>query len=160
MESFGLKVERLCCFSRSSGARVGKRCRVIDGAVAPKRPQHTYQPTCQCNDGNSFSTPSGDRIGPEPKRVMTISISQNRPRGLDEKRTKVLVPFLRDRAEPSFSAGCVLARHEAEVRFDVMSRAEALGIVDHADEAGSDDRTYARHRCELCDNGLGGAKLR
>jgi hypothetical protein len=37
-------------------------------------------------------------------------------------------------------AGAVLAGHEAEVGFELMRVAEALGIVDRGDEGGGGDR--------------------
>jgi hypothetical protein len=40
-------------------------------------------------------------------------------------------------------AGAVLAGHEAEVGFELMRVAEALGIVDRGDEGGGGDRAHA-----------------
>lgn len=78
-----------------------------------------------------------------PARRRARATTGDRDRGLNQQPAGAGMAGFGDGTAALGLAGAVLAGHKAEVGFELMRVAEALGIVDRGDEGGGGDRAPA-----------------
>ena len=109
-------------------------------AIAQQRIEDAGEAAGEGDDGDLFAAARGDAQGPGPQLLrLRRAAAEDRDRGLNQEPAGARVAGLGDRAAALRLAGAVLAGHEAEVGFELMRVAEALGIVDGGEEGGGGD---------------------
>src|SRR5215475_13474790 len=111
-------------------------------APAPKDSALRARPRPRASNPRPPRTAAPDR-GTASSRAVTVSSDRRKHRAVrhspNEEPAGARVAGLGDRAPALRLAGAVLAGHEAEVGFELMGVAEAVGIVNGGAEGGGGD---------------------
>ena len=115
-----------------------------DAAITEQRIEDAGEATGKRDDGDVFPAARGDAQGPGPQVFrLRRATTEDRDRGLNQQPAGARVAGLGDRPAALRLVGAVLTGHEAEIGFEVMRVAEALGIVDRSEEGGGGDGAHA-----------------
>jgi hypothetical protein len=111
--------------------------RVEHTAIAQQRIEDAGEAPGEGDDGYLFTATGGNAQGPGPQFLGLRRVAaEDGDRGLDQQPAGARGAGLGDGATALGLAGAVLAGHEAEVGFELMRVAEALGLVDGGEEGG------------------------
>jgi hypothetical protein len=114
-------------------------------AIAQQRIEDAGEATGEGDDGHLFPAARRDAQGPGPQVLrLRRAPAEDRDGDLNQQPARVRVAGLGSRAPVLRLARAVLARHEAEVGFELMRVAKALGVVDRGDEGGGGDGADTR----------------
>ena len=138
------------CGSRAhEGGRGGpRRANAVGlehGAVAQEGIENPGEAASEGDDGHRFAAARGDPQGPGAQGLGLGRVAaEEGDGGLNQEPAGARVAGLGDRTPALGLARAVLAGHEAEIGFEVMGVAEALGVVDSGEEGGGGDGADAR----------------
>jgi hypothetical protein len=90
--------------------------------------------------------------------LLLACVDEHRARAVDEERAQVAVAAFGDAAQVALEPAGVLARSEAEVAGEMLSRREASNISDEGDQGGRDQQSDSRDGAQMLERGelLGG----
>ena len=138
--------------SRGRGMRRPNALGLEHAAIAQQRIEDAGEATGEGDHGHPFSPARRDAHGPGPQVLrLRRAAAEDGDGGLNQEPARARVAGLGDGAPALRLARAVLAGHEAEVGFELMRGAEAVGIVNGGDEGGGGDgadagETLARRR--------------
>jgi hypothetical protein len=122
------------------GAQALKQLRIVEGARAPHRPEHARD---DCDDDDPLAPALGDRQAPDPQRVVGMGTKQDAQGRLHQERPQIRVTALGDRPDAAVAPCGVFGRHQAQIRLDLVSAAESLGLIENRQEHQRSDQAHA-----------------